>query len=328
MDDLCLSKYKKRKMNITLATEEVEKLYKVSTKTRKTKQRNENIDGTIIINRTEPEIMAGTLNAGTSQVTTLCSILESTSTLTTREEKVMQEKEISCVIGPDSPGRLNNSLSPVNECFVAYQDLDEEYCALHEVHPHIYLPILCVAFYLRHHLTKTALHDHLRILSIGTDSIVKKLTSQHNLLSQYSNLKNEVSKIFNKNIPQENQPRGHKFRASNTPCYVLRMPIEKQIRYFIERYAVSHENWDPNFRGGVQSGGCYRELTDQGLIDEKTITVMWNTDGANPQKKKQKSVLAFHGLIWARLEREGIFSKDVTPIIKTLKPIFMFFTFS
>lgn len=56
MDDMCLSKYKKRKMNITLATEEVEILYKVSTKTRKTKQRNENIDGTIIMNRTEPVI--------------------------------------------------------------------------------------------------------------------------------------------------------------------------------------------------------------------------------------------------------------------------------
>ncbi|XP_032785633.2 uncharacterized protein LOC116923278 [Daphnia magna] len=266
MDDMCLSKYKKRKMNITLATEEVEILYKVSTKTQKTKQRNENIDGTIIMNRTEPEIISGTLNAGTSQVTTSCSTLEFASTLTTREEKVMQEQEISCVIGPDSPGTLNNSLSPVNECFVAYQDLDEEYvdsdyedCALHEVQPHIYLPILCVAFYLRHHLTKSALHDHLRILSIGTDSIVKKLTSQHNLMSQYSNLKNEVSKIFvcpfkkcpavltlqkNKNIPQENQPCGHKFRASNTPCYVLRMPIEKQIRYFIEHYGVSHENWD------------------------------------------------------------------------------------
>lgn len=71
--------------------------------------------------------MAGTLNAEKYQATNLCSTLEFASTLTTREEKVMQEQEISCVIGPDSPGTLNNSLSPVNECFVAYQDLDEEY---------------------------------------------------------------------------------------------------------------------------------------------------------------------------------------------------------
>lgn len=150
------------------------------------------------------------------------------------------------------------------------------------------MSLLSVALYLRHHLTKNALHKHLRILKIATDSNVKKLTSQHNLLSQYAHLKNEVTKIFlcpikkcpailtmqkNKNFPEENQPCGHKFRTNSTACFVMRMPIEKQIKYFIEHHGVLHENWDLNLRGGVQSGSCYRELREQGLIDDKTITV-------------------------------------------------------
>lgn len=127
----------------------------------------------------------------------------------------------------------------------------------------------------------------------------------------------------------------------------MRMPIEKQIKYFIEHHGVLHENWDLNLRGGVQSGSCYRELREQGLIDDKTITVTWNTDGANPHKKSKKAFWPFMAVIneakyklqrafiillslyyghkkppmnsfmdwimseWARLERDGVLFKNV-----------------
>jgi hypothetical protein len=58
------------------------------------------------------------------------------------------------------------------------------------------------------------------------------------------------------------------------------MPIEKQLKYFIEHHGLKKEDWDPNFRGDIQSGGCYKKLCDLGKIDDLTITVTWNTDGA------------------------------------------------
>ncbi len=66
---------------------------------------------------------------------------------------------------------------------------------VYEAHPSVYLPLLCVANYLRHHLTKSALEDHLFNVRLASHSNVKELSSQHNLLRKYSHLRSEVTKI-------------------------------------------------------------------------------------------------------------------------------------
>jgi hypothetical protein len=101
------------------------------------------------------------------------------------------------------------------------------------------------------------------------------IASQHNLLSEYAHLKDELTKIVlcptkkcsailtmqkNKNFPEENQSCD----VTKALPVFLCMPIEKQIKYFIEHHGVLHEKWDPNWRGGVQSGSFYQELREKG----------------------------------------------------------------
>lgn len=117
---------------------------------------------------------------------------------------------------------------------------------MYEAHPSVYLPLLCVANYLRNHLSKSALDDHLPILRLATHSNIKELTSQHNLLSKYSHLKSEVTKILvspvkkcpsilsmkedDQNEPELRQKCGYVFiKSIHRPCFILRIPIEKQL---------------------------------------------------------------------------------------------------
>lgn len=161
----------------------------------------------------------------------------------------------------------------------------------------MYLPLLSVAFYLRDGLTKSALDHHLSILRIATDEKYERLRSKHMLFSAYKHLKTDITKIYvckhkkcsrilttTNGIPDEQQPCGHKHdKQLGGYCYVLLLPIEKQLIYFIEHHGLSSNKWnniDPNIRSDVNSGDGYRNLRERGLIDEYTITVQLNTDGA------------------------------------------------
>lgn len=37
---------------------------------------------------------------------------------------------------------------------------------------------------------------------------------------------------------------------------------------------------DENFRGDITTGGCYKKMRENGMIDERTVTLQLNTDGA------------------------------------------------
>jgi len=161
------------------------------------------------------------------------------------------------------------------------------------------LPLLCIGFYLKHKLTKVALAAHLNIIRLNENSHIKRISSVHNLLSKYSHLQADVSKSYiceKKNCgailkldnlkknPLANQPCGHKRKPTfsiGQECFVLRLPIEKQLIHFIQHGGLSKaRNEDPDFRGDITSGGLYQKLKDDGVIDEFTVTIQLNTDGA------------------------------------------------
>lgn len=84
--------------------------------------------------------------------------------------------------------------------------------------------------------------------------------------------------------PLPNQPCGHKRKpvfSSGRECYIVRLPIATQIEHFIRHYGLPTDwNEDPNYRGDINTGDCYRKLREDGLIDGHTITIQLNTDGA------------------------------------------------
>lgn len=168
-----------------------------------------------------------------------------------------------------------------------------------EVPRSVYLPLLSIGFFLKNNLTKTALGHHLSILRLNENSHIKQLSSVHNLLSKYRHLKTETKKSYicgkkkcssllvmdekGKN-PLPNQPCGHKRAprlSAGAECYIVKLPIGKQIAHFIRQHGLpAHKPVDPNIRGDVNSGGCYRQLKEEGVIDDRTITLQLNTDGA------------------------------------------------
>ncbi len=70
----------------------------------------------------------------------------------------------------------------------------------------------------------------------------------------------------------------------------MRMTIEKQLVYFIEHHGIKKQETDSNLRGDIHSGGCYEQLRDKGIVDDMTITVNWNTDGAQPYKMNKNGI--------------------------------------
>ncbi len=70
----------------------------------------------------------------------------------------------------------------------------------------------------------------------------------------------------------------------------------KQLKYFIEHHGLKqNQEWDPNFRGDIQSGD--RKMRELGKIDNTTITVVWNTDGAQPYKMSKNGIWPFMAII-------------------------------
>lgn len=139
----------------------------------------------------------------------------------------------------------------------------------------------------------------MQILRIASHSNLKEHSSPHNLLAKYHHLKGNVSKvhvcpekkcplIFSINdklkrpFPEENQRCGHKFSTkSSNNCFILRLPIKQQIAYFLQHHGLRDSlRSDPALRGDVSLGGCYLKLRNQGIIDDFTVTMQLNTDGA------------------------------------------------
>jgi hypothetical protein len=182
-----------------------------------------------------------------------------------------------------------------------------------EVDPSVYLPLLSVAFYLSEGMSKSALSNHLAILHIGTKQTHPALRSPYMLLSKYNHLKSDIGKIYvcrMKNCPEVlvtegdkpalKQPCRHHYpRKPLKECFVIKMTVEKQFKYFIERYGLDGfaERPDPDIRGDVNTGSYFRELRDNELINDRTITLQLNGDGAPVHKTSAYSVWSLMGII-------------------------------
>ena len=162
-------------------------------------------------------------------------------------------------------------------------------------------------------MSKSALSNHLAILNIGTKQAHPALRSPYMLLSKYNHLKSDIGKIYvcrMKNCPAVlvtegdkpalKQPCGHNYpRKPLKDCFVIKLPVEKQFKYFIERYGLDDiaEHPDPDIRGDVNTGSYFRELRYNGLINDRTITLQLNGDGAPVHKTSAYSIWPLMGII-------------------------------
>ena len=101
-----------------------------------------------------------------------------------------------------------------------------------------------------------------------------------------------------KKNPLRDQPCGHKRKpkfSSGRECYIVKLPVAKQIEHFFRHHRINPEwNPDPDIRGDVNTGGCYRQLREEGLIDERTITLQLNTDGAEIFEVRKRTLHFCH----------------------------------
>lgn len=99
--------------------------------------------------------------------------------------------------------------------------------------------------------------------------------------------------------PAVKQPCGHPYsKKSFKDCVILQMPVEKQLEQFVERHGMfSSADPDPNIRGDVNTGTYFREMRENGLIDDKTITLQLNCDGAPAHQMSSYSIWPLMGII-------------------------------
>ena len=95
---------------------------------------------------------------------------------------------------------------------------------------------------------------------------------------------------------EQTQPCGHEyFTKQSNNCYVLQLLTEKKLVYFFKHHGISKSApYDPNVRDDVHSGELYGKLRTEGKIDDLTITLQANADGANYCDDKIL-FLAIHG---------------------------------
>lgn len=178
----------------------------------------------------------------------------------------------------------------------------------------MYLPLLCLGFKLKYFLSKAAFEDHLRIVQISTNSSVDDIKSASKCMEKYDYLKQQVKKVHvcmhkkcnailstdSEDSPTRNQPCGHNYNKNQGSCYFLTLPIESQLRCFLERGGMKkRENvhiFDGSTRGDVQSGSLYREKINP-TSSETTISLQLNTDGAQIFKSSKFSFWPLMGLI-------------------------------
>lgn len=134
---------------------------------------------------------------------------------------------------------------------------------------------------------------------------------------KYEYLKQNVRKVFvcmnkkcdailtsmGKNgFPTKNfQPCGHSYNKLLGSCYILILPVEEQIRYYLENGGA--DKWkkvslyDGSTRGDIQSGCCYMENIRSKSENDRFITLQLNVDGAQCFKSSKFSFWPFMAVI-------------------------------
>lgn len=171
--------------------------------------------------------------------------------------------------------------------------------------------IILAAMYLRHGFSIEALSDHLKLLKIVAPSLLSggAFDSPYKFLKKYDAMKSGLKKLFlchkcsvelecdeKTGNPVNDQPCGHVFKK-NKACYSLFVPIEPQITYYENHLNDSSAQIGDNEIGDVCSGAAYKSYQEQGIIDDKTITIQWNIDAAQAHEKSEFKFTLCMGIV-------------------------------
>ena len=147
----------------------------------------------------------------------------------------------------------------------------------------------------------SALGDYLQVLSTtGTGGTIPEMKSPYLFLKKYRVLKGGLRRIYScstcfkalenddQGEPLENQPCNHIYtKESHDGCYMLLLPVEEQLKYFIKNYThkqkVSKDDakTESSCCGDVHTGDAYRKLIADGVIeDNNALTCQLFFDGA------------------------------------------------
>lgn len=178
------------------------------------------------------------------------------------------------------------------------------------------LRLLSIAYYIRHGLSKVALGDFLSIMEVSSKNapVPKEMKSAYTLLKPYEHLKKGVRKIFvcqnvkcskilvngSNGIPTKFQACGHKYDPKEKCCFTLLLPIEDQLRYYLQNYEPKRRGAAPNDGkiGDVTSGQCYKQLMKElGQEADSTLTLQLNVDGAQMFQSSKWNFWPFMGII-------------------------------
>lgn len=174
--------------------------------------------------------------------------------------------------------------------------------------------LLSAAFYLKHGLSKSSLSDLLDILNITSRLYEdEELRSPYMFMKKYGLLKTELKRVYpcttcsaqlingENGFPTEIQPCGHRYlEEASDKCYTLLLPIDEQVQFFLRNYGIKQPhtyNDCEDRKGDVFTGDRYKQYVKDGLINDRTITMQINTDGAQKFKSSKYSFWPFMGII-------------------------------
>lgn len=174
--------------------------------------------------------------------------------------------------------------------------------------------LLSAAFYLKNNLSQVGMGEFLDILNVssGFDED-RELRTPFLFFFKYGILKNELTRIFPCTVcskkltngangfPTENQPCGHKyFEETSDKCYTILLPIEDQVKFFVKHHGIKKNNIDvdqSNMKGDVYTGNRYNKYVEEKPINEHTITIQLNIDGAQKFKSSKYGFWPFMGIV-------------------------------
>lgn len=158
--------------------------------------------------------------------------------------------------------------------------------------------LLSAAFYLKHRLSQTALDDFLKVLLVASPDLAheKDIKSPYLFLKKYNQLKEGLRRIFpckvclkplsngTDGFPTKFQPCGHVYSKDTADgCYTLILPIEPQLRFFVEHYGENltrcNQQTSSTKIGDVPTGYLYKKYQNENLLNENILTLQLNTDG-------------------------------------------------
>lgn len=148
---------------------------------------------------------------------------------------------------------------------------------------------------------------------MATDSSLgKEMRSPYLFLKRYDHLLQNIKRITicskcpallkngENGKPTEQQECGHEYNRYSGCCYTLLLPVENQIKFFLENHGTKPTDLptDPDLIGDVNTGQEYKKIKEK--FDQKSerfLTLQLNMDGARFFKKSQYGFWPFMAIL-------------------------------